>query len=520
MVSEPKLNSFSLLPPPLHYFFPRQQPMRAKGIPSPLLPFFCCPCWAATAVLGRRCHRPYWVAAAALIGSPPPPFLAATIAATPLGTLLLPFRAPSTIVVTLFKATAIRPYFFGFDGIFSVRWVVATFTHGPLAPPAPPIIPTSWPHISSPVEAFSTTRHSITSQLTRPTYTFDGHNYASWATGFEDFLIAHRLLHHLTESSPARTSPDYDTWNQLDFAIRSWMCQSILPTSSQPLSRLKPASTLWRTLETMYANKTNISRTVEIFESMFTCTQGDQSLQDHFGRLQSLVQELSLYQPPTTDLRTLERYREELIAGVYLSGLRPSIASQIHGQVLSGTQVPDMTSIFSSALRVSTGVTLSARVTSSTGPSSSTSFPLPESSALLVSGTRGREGGRNSKATTSRGGRPSAKGKKIFSPCTYCGKTTHASEKCWKEFGKPEWDQAMFSSTTPSPTPPSISTPSVGPTIQMTFSLAEYEAWKQSLASTLTANLASTSGTHAFLAPRSSWVIDSGASAHMTGTPF
>ena len=159
------------------------------------------------------------------------------------------------------------------------------------------------------------------------------------------------------------------------------MCQSILPTIAQPLSRLKPASTLWRTLETMYANKTNISHTVEIFESMFTCTQGDQSLQDHFGRLQSLVQELSLYQPPTKDLRTLERYREELIAGVYLSGLRPFIASQIRGQVLSGTQVPDMTSIFSSALRVSTGVTLSARVTSSIGPSSSTSSSLPESSA-------------------------------------------------------------------------------------------------------------------------------------------
>ena len=351
---------------------------------------------------------------------------------------------------------------------------------GPLAPPAPPIIPTTLPHISSPVEAFSTTRHSITSQLTRPTYTFDAHNYASWATGFEDFLIAHRLLHHLTESCPARISPDYDTWNQLDSAIRSWMCQSILPTIAQPLSRLKLASTLWRTLETMYTNKTNISRTVEIFESMFTCTQGDQSLQDHFGRLQSLVQELSLYQPPTTDLCTLEGYREELIAGVYLSGLRPSIASQIRGQVLSGTQVPDMTSIFSSALRVSTGVTLSARVTSSIGPSSFTSSPLPESSALLVSSNHGRDGGRNSKATTSRGGRPTAKGKQIFPPCTYCGKTTHASEKCWKEFGKPEWAQAMFSSTTPSPTPPNISTPSVGPTIQMTFTPAEYEAWKQS----------------------------------------
>ena len=150
--------------------------------------------------------------------------------------------------------------------------------------------------------------------------------------------------------SLTRTSLDYDTWNQLDSVIRSWMCQSILPTNAQPLSRLKPASALWHTLETMYANKTKITRTVEIFESVFTCTQGDHSLQDHFGRLQSLVQQLSLYQSPTTYLCTLERYREELIVGVYLNGLGPSIVSQIRDQVLFSTQVPDMTSIFSSAL--------------------------------------------------------------------------------------------------------------------------------------------------------------------------
>ena len=77
----------------------------------------------------------------------------------------------------------------------------------------------------------------------------------------------------------------------------------------------------------------------------------------------------------------------------------------------------------------------------------------------------------------------------------------------------------MFSSSTLSPTPPNISTPPVEPTIQMTFTPSEYEAWKQSQASTSTANLASTSGAHAFLAARSSWVIDSGASAHITGTP-
>ena len=102
-------------------------------------------------------------------------------------------------------------------------------------------------------------------------------------------------------------------------------------------------------------------------------------------------------------------------------------------------------------------------------------------------------------------------------PSTYCGKTTHASKKCWNKFGKPGWAQAMFSSITPSPTPPNISMPPVEPTIQMTFTPAQYEACKQSQASTSTANLASTSDTLAFLASRSSWVIDSGVSAHMIG---
>ena len=65
-------------------------------------------------------------------------------------------------------------------------------------------------------------------------------------------------------------------------------------------SRSRLVSALCHTLETVYTNKTNISHTVEIFESMFTCTQGDQYLEDQCGRLQSRVQELSLFQPLIT----------------------------------------------------------------------------------------------------------------------------------------------------------------------------------------------------------------------------
>ena len=96
--------------------------------------------------------------------------------------------------------------------------------------------------------------------------------------------------------------------------------------------------------------------------------------------------------------------------------MRLSTASKIPGQVLSGTQVLDMTSIFSLALRVITGdtqsarVTLSTRVTSSIGSSSFISCSLLELFAFLESSHRGQDGGRSSK-TTSHGGRPNTKGK-------------------------------------------------------------------------------------------------------------
>ena len=137
-----------------------------------------------------------------------------------------------------------------------------------------------------------------------------------------------------------------------------------------------------------------------------------------------------------------------------------------------------MTFIFSLALQVSTKVTLSARVTSRTGPSSYTSSPLPKFSTLLAFCPRGQDGGRSSKATTSHDGLPTVKDKQTFLPYTYCDNTTHASEKCWKEFGKHKWAQAIFSSTILSPTPPSISMPLVIPFIKMTFTPAEYNAWK------------------------------------------
>ena len=103
-----------------------------------------------------------------------------------------------------------------------------------------------------------------------------------------------------------------------------------------------------------HANQTNIGHVVEIFKTLLTLMQGDLSLQAHFGRIQALIQEVDLYQHPTTDLVTLKRCRAELYANIYLSGLRPSIASQLMSSLLYGVHVRGIITIFSTALRVTT----------------------------------------------------------------------------------------------------------------------------------------------------------------------
>ena len=382
---------------------------------------------------------------------------------------------------------------------------------------------TSLPHVSAPQvdtqvilppvvlptpPAFAP-RLSITAQLTRAAHNFSGNNYSAWASAFELFLESHNLHHHLMEDPPPLHDPSYASWSQSDSAIITWMLHSIEQNITESLTRIKPARSLWQTLETMYANQTNIGRGVEIFETLLTLKQGDLSLQAHFGGMQALIQEVDLYQPPTTDLVTLKHYPVELYAGIYLSGLRPSIASQLRGSLISGDHVPGITMIFSTTLQVTTGM--------SSLPLSSTPGDAPPPSAMTVSTPRACDDGGLSLRFD--GNRPHrGHGRNLFPPCPHCGKKNHPANKCWKQFGKPPTAQAVM---TP-PAPPNIPTPQY----HVTLTSVEYDALRRfartdasSSASLASLPAPSTSGTSALLASSSpSWIIDSGASSHMTRT--
>ena len=154
------------------------------------------------------------------------------------------------------------------------------------------ITPLILPLIMLPTPPTFTPRLSITPQLTRPTYNFMILDYVTWASGFELFLESHSLLHHLTDNPPPLHDPLYASWSQSDSIIITWMVYSIEQSIAESLTGIKPAHSVWKTLETMYANQTNISHVVEIFESLLTYKQSGLSLQAHFARLKALMMDI------------------------------------------------------------------------------------------------------------------------------------------------------------------------------------------------------------------------------------
>ena len=226
-------------------------------------------------------------------------------------------------------------------------------------------------------------KYSIVSALAKPAYVFDGSNYGPLRGAFVEFLNAHGLRHHLTDPSPKESDPEYLEWSRLESAVCFWLISSVATQIMEPLSMTRPARALWLKLETMYANKSNVSRTVRLYEELFACRQGTRTLQSYYGSVDAIFTNLELYQPLVLDLDILRRYRDELRAGAFLGGLCPELADMIRGQVLGGSRVLPTEEIFAAALRVQDSL-----------PTSQSSQPV-ETSVLIASGGAPRASGKS-----------------------------------------------------------------------------------------------------------------------------
>ena len=83
-----------------------------------------------------------------------------------------------------------------------------------------------------------------------------------------------------------------------------------------------------------------------------------------------------MHQPSVTDAATLRRYRQDLTVSKFLSGLSPTLRSQVHCQILGEDNILTLTVTFSRDMRVFTRDDVS-------------SAPFIEQSAMIFGRDRG-----------------------------------------------------------------------------------------------------------------------------------
>ncbi|XP_078445730.1 uncharacterized protein LOC144714809 [Wolffia australiana] len=416
--------------------------------------------------MGRTDHRET-LAVKRRPSSPPPICSAAICSAANLQRRFLQRR-----LSPLVSASSLRPTWCIVSGIcIAFAGICIVFAAGPSLPSLvhllPPVHfqPPSVPSLVG-VDLLSSSgppphpgKHSIVTALTKPAYVFDGSNYGPWRGAFLEFLNAHSLRHHLTDPPPEESDPEYPEWSRLESAVCSWLILSVVTHIMEPLSMTRPAQALWLKLETMYANKSNVSRTNRLYEELFACRQGTRSLQSYYGAFEAIFTNLDVYQPLILDLDVLTRYRDELRAGAFLSGLRPELADMIFED------------------------------------------------RYLVD--------------------PEYCPQRRFSQPHFECRTSHPSEKCWKEFGKPSWalvaTGGKASPTSSSAGGSSSTTSSAAGTVSLALSPSELAYIQASRASSPyptpapSASLASLASSLAsYAGGRGSFP---GASSHMTGSP-
>jgi len=133
-----------------------------------------------------------------------------------------------------------------------------------------------------------------------------------------------------------------------------------------------------------------------------------------------------MYQPDVTDAATLREYCQDLTVSKYMSGLSPSLRSQVRGQILGGDSIITLTVNFSRVMRISTRADVSYA-------------PSIEQSVMIFGRGRGRDCGRGCDFGKRRGSFGGDHGSyygrhnvvdKGPRQCKHCGRNNYISEKC------------------------------------------------------------------------------------------
>ncbi|KAG6508184.1 hypothetical protein ZIOFF_033555 [Zingiber officinale] len=323
-------------------------------------------------------------------------------------------------------------------------------------------------------------------------------NYASWAVAVELYVEGHDKLDilHGTKVKPDEKDPSFRTWRRDNIQLMTWMLNSVNSGIKQVILHNKTTYDMWKTLEQMYGRRHDMLRTYQISSQIFKLEQGSMSVTNYFATLKGLWDEFDYYRmenwSSTDDLQRYLKLLEKDRIIKFLDGLTAEFEN-LKGQILGLDPTPSLEQVYYKILsEEGRKRTMNNKGISAVGP------PIGKTSVFIGSANKFRPGG-----TKRQGDR--------F--CRHCKRTNHDSDFCWEKY--PEKKPEKFKhNAKKAPNSSNIAVQKIenkepiGSSVPSTTGLSSTD-----IAHTGIRGLGLSVIGPSFYSP---WVIDSGATDHMT----
>ncbi|XP_071939839.1 uncharacterized protein [Coffea arabica] len=236
--------------------------------------------------------------------------------------------------------------------------------------------------LSSTMEEEQSTRNTTELQNIQAAYRLNGKNYLKWSQLVRTFLKGKGKLSHLLEIAPDSETAGFEAWEQEDSMIMSWLWNSMIPEISDTCMFLPTAKAIWDALHQTYSKVNDAALIYDIKTKTTGAKQGTKTVTEYANFLQNQWPEF----PSLTEA-----------------------ISQVRGEESRRGIMLELPSIENSALLSSKSQRLVLN-------------KVAADKTNQTSGQKNRE--------------------ELW--CTYCKKPRHTIDQCWKLHGKPptrEWGQ-------------------------------------------------------------------------------
>ena len=325
----------------------------------------------------------------------------------------------------------------------------------------------------------------------------NGHNYIHWVQAAKMYISGHKKLGYITgtKKAPVETDPTYEDWDSENNLVMSWLVNSMEDHISRGLMFCKTAKEIWDSLAESYSQKHDLALVYQLDRECAFMQQGSMTIEEYWGKLRAKWEELDHYQPVPKTVEEMHKQRDQRRVFEFLSGLNPENEPQ-RVQVLGREILPPLQTVYNYVRG------------ESNRRGTNTSSVTPDRFAMAIES-------KNQKGSQRKFLTPEERAKL---KCTHCGKTRHTKDRCWelnphlkpKDF-KPRGTSAYNAITEGE----FIQKPDHrDQTIQ---ELNQKVAALQALHHVDQPGTAASASANSVSNPSASWIIDSGATDHMTG---